>query len=145
MHSRPATESSTMKAKRLRDAECRNPEYDRQLNKERVADGLPPIPHTLTVKKGEVLEIEHPGLCLGPNPALEPADDECRAAVMRLLENPQRKQELQNLKRMYELREQLTPERRKYVEQMFEKHASEIHGDTPIQVTADKRKKPKTA
>jgi hypothetical protein len=133
-----------MKAKRLRDAECRNPEYDRQLNKERVRDGLPPIPDTLTVKKGEVIEIEHPGLCLGPAPMFEPADDECRQAVMKLLENPQRKKELANLKRMYELRSQLTPDRRKYVEQMFGKYTAEIHGETPAQVAADKRKKKKT-
>jgi len=128
-----------MKAKRLRDATCRNPEYDRRLNQQRKAEGLLPIPHTIAVKKGEIVEIQHPGLCLGTNPAFEPADDECRAAVAKLLQSPLRKAELQNIKRSYELRKHLTPERRQYVEKLFATHAAEINGETPAQIAADKK------
>jgi len=127
-----------MKAKRLRDATCINPEYDRRLNKQRKAEGLEPIPHKIAVKKGEIVDNCHPGLCLGSNPAFEPADDDCRKAVAKILTNPLRKAELDNLKRSYELRKHLTKERREYVESLFNNHASEIEGSTPAQAAVAK-------
>jgi hypothetical protein len=130
-----------MKAVRLRHATCRNPEYDRRVNAQRKADGLPAIPHTLACRKGEV--IEHPDaaqLCLGTDPALAPADDACRDAVVRLLNSPARKAELQRLKRMFEVRAQLSKEGRAYIEKLFGKYADELNGETPAQTATSKTK-----
>ena len=127
-----------MKAIRLRDATCVNPEYNRKVNRQRVNDGLPPLPPVLQCKKGDIVEGDDVHLlCLGKNPALEPYDEECRAAVVRLLNRPGRKADMDRLKRMYDLREQLTPEKKKHVEEMFEKHGPELRGETPAQKAAE--------
>jgi len=125
-----------MKAIRLRDAKCRNPAYDRRKSARRVLEGGEPIPHTLECKAGE--EVDTPDawkLCLGADPLLAPADDECRAAVLKVLNSPGRKAELENLKLMYDKRDQLGADDRKYVEAIFSKHAAEIQGKTPAQKT----------
>ncbi len=122
-----------MKARRLRPAQCRNPEYDRRLNEQRVTEGLEPIPHTLDCPKGQVVHDVSPIMCLGTNPAFEPVDDEGRAAVVKALNSPGRKAELKHLRRMFEVKSQLTPKRRKYVEDLFAKYGPELNGETPAQ------------
>lgn len=125
-----------MKARRLRPAKCRNPEYDRRLNQERVREGLEPIPHTLDCPKGQVVHDVSPIMCLGTNPSFEPVDDEGRAAVVKALNSPGRQAELAHLRRLFEVKAQLTPERREYVEKLFAKHGAELNGETPAQAVA---------
>jgi len=135
-----------MKAVRLREATCRNPEYDRRKNAQRVKDGLTSIPRTLKCPAGEIIDSPDGALlCLGSNPPLAPADEECRLAVLRLLNNPSRREQMIRLRLMYEKRSQLTKEGREYVEKVFEKHEDEINEDSPANQVVTKTKTTKSA
>lgn len=115
-----------MKAVRLRPARMPNPEWTKRNRS---------VPRWIEQEAGSTVESsDAPLLCIGRDPALAPADEECRLAVMKLLQNPKRRRELERLQQMYQMRSQLSEGARKYVEKLFEKHEAEINSDASQQV-----------
>jgi hypothetical protein len=124
-----------MKAIRIRTAKDVHPEYSVDGNRAKVAAGRAPAPKFIVRDVGEIVEGNAVvDLCLGDDPPFAPHDEECRQALLRKLNNPRRKGVLADLKNLYNTRAKLSEGKRKYVESLFEKRASEIAGTSPAQV-----------
>ena len=127
-----------MKAIRIRPAKTVHPEYFVSQNR----PDRESVPRFMHHDVGEVVELpDVASMCLGPDPYFAPYDDECRAAVEKLLNSPQRVGELNRLKTMYANRSQLSEGAKKYVEAIFGKHQAEIENSTPAQQSVTVRKR----
>ena len=123
-----------MQSIRIRTAKDVHPEYSVAMNRLRLARGEQPAPKHIVRDVGEIVEgAAAVDLCLGNDPAFAPHDEECRQAVLAKLKSPRRQGQLEQLQNLYNTRSKLSEGRRKYVEALFERRASEIAGTSPAQ------------
>jgi len=123
-----------MKSIRIRAAKDVHPEYSVRGNRAKVSRGESPAPKHIIRDVGEIVEgAAAVDLCLGDDPPFAPHDEECRQALLAKLNSPARKGTLESLQNLYNTRHKLSEGRRKYVEALFEKRASELAGNSPAQ------------
>lgn len=126
-----------MKFIRIRAAKDVHPEYSVDGNRSKVANGQEPAPKHIIRDVGEVVEGSAAvDLCLGDDPAFAPHDEDARQAVLKKLSSDIRKGTLESLQNLYNTRSKLSEGKRKYVDALFEKRASEIAGTSPAQQLA---------
>ena len=119
-----------MKATRLKVGEIVNPFYNVTAKAEAKARGqVYDVPPFLTLPIGEL--VEDPDcwkLCLGTDPVLKPADDECREKVLAAMGSEQRAKFLQNLKRQNhpDVRKQMGKTQLEWLDSMLETYGKEI-------------------
>jgi len=127
-----------MKSIRIRTAKDVHPEYSVRGNRSKVERGEQPAPKFIVRDVGEIYDgAAAVDLCLGDDPAFAPHDEECRQALLAKLNSASRKGTLESLQNLYNTRHKLSEGRRKYVEALFEKRASEIAGKSPAQLAVN--------
>jgi hypothetical protein len=137
-----------VKATRIKVGQIVNPFFShdarRLAQQQGVAYDVKPF---LDLPIGEL--VEDPDcwkLCIGDDPALKPADDECREKVLAVMGSEKRSKFLQNLKRQNqaEVRKQMGKSQLEWLDSMLETYGREVAAlDAPAAPTA--RTKPAAA
>lgn len=119
-----------MKAKRLVPGEIGNPHYSEADKRAAKRNGVPyDTKPFLTLPVGEI--VDDPDcwrLCVGSDPVMVPADDECKQAVLAKMNDAERKATLAKVIRLNhpDVRKQQTKEQLAWVDMMLEIYAQEI-------------------
>lgn len=137
-----------MKATRIKVGQIVNPFFSHDARRRAAENGVPyDVKPFLDLPIGEL--VEEPDcwkLCIGDDPALKPADDECREKVLAVMGSEKRSKFLQNLKRQNqaEVRKQMGKSQLEWLDSMLETYSREVAAlDAPAAPTA--RTKPAAA
>lgn len=119
-----------MKATRLKPGQMVNPYYSAEVKRAAKSRGEAyDIPAFLNLPVGET--VDDPDcwkLCVGEDPVMKPADDECREKVLSVMSEPKRIAFLRNLQRQNqsEVRKQMPKGQIEWLDSMLETYGAEI-------------------
>jgi hypothetical protein len=127
-----------MKAKTLAESQMVNPEYSSAEHEAaRMRGDVYAVAQFLTIPAGELVDDpECWRLCVGSSPHMTPADDECKAKVLAVMEDPQRVAFLQKIKRLGQptVRKQLKKKGLEWLKAMEEAYKDELAAMEPADV-----------
>lgn len=119
-----------MKATRIKVGEIVNPFFSHDARRQAQAQGLSyDVKPFLSLPIGELVDDpECWKLCTGDDPALKPADDECREKVLQVMGSEKRLKFLTNLKRQNqpEVRKQMGKSQIEWLDSMLEIYGREV-------------------